>query len=260
MFFLSVLGCLFLFVSCNKKAEPEAARFRMVDMNWVETMDLKQVSLRPSKNCLHIYAWIGRTSYIDPKIYAYTFLDTKKTIEVSAAEKFASEKIVERIKDAENYYLSNFASITLNPHVITTVYMKERIMVYADKTLFGKDPGADLSSFFKFTGGTTLFKMTGPDYNIIDEGNGDIQNCPLAEYFSIGTIVPDMYFIQSTAIPEELNKDKNITLTFVFPVIIEHYWRWLLELYDNPEAEESFTELDMTLKVCLNDMKNWDPQ
>ena len=55
--------------------------------------------------------------------------------------------------------------------------------------------------------------------------------------------------------PEELSEDDDITLTIVFPVTIEHYWSWLLELYENPDAEESFTDTEMVLKVSLKDLK-----
>ena len=61
----------------------------------------------------------------------------------------------------------------------------------------------------------------------------------------------DMYF-SSTMMPEELAEDHTVTLTFVFPVTIEHYWSWLLDQYSNPNAEESFTETEMVLEARIS--------
>ena len=248
---VGIIASLFLVCSCNEKADPPPEPFAVYDRIWTEEMDLKEVYLKTSES-LKLYVWLGWSSFVNDHL-TYYVLNNEATALLTPSEQFAVDKINERSRDLKEYFYANYAPHTQVPHTITTVYARESPRVYADRTLFGKDPGEDLSSFFEYAGGTASFKTVGIDYQIAE--TKQLQHYPLTEYFSPGTVFPYMFFLQSTRIPEELYQDDDINLSFVFPVLVEHYWSWLLELYERPDAVESFTEMDMTLKANLKDLK-----
>jgi len=64
-------------------------------------------------------------------------------------------------------------------------------------------------------------------------------------------MMPFEFSLESPDLKDELFEDDNFILTFVFPVTVEHYWARLMESYDNPEAEESFSDMDMVAVVNL---------
>lgn len=185
------------------------------------------------------------------------------------AEAFAYEKIKSRFEELKEIFYSRrkeIQDITTESDFddlywwslmrLTTAYMKEVPIITADKTLFGIEPGEDLSSHFVCKG-TAAFKTIGPEYKAGDSYNpNEIKNRPyrsVKEYFSQGTVIPQMIEFITDGIPEELGSGERITLTFTFPVVVEHYWSWLLELYDNPDAVERFSEEDWTVTVKLNE-------
>lgn len=256
LFFCGMAGLL-LTSSCNRYYVDVPEHFVIEDRNWTEIMDLKDVSVRPSKSCLDIYAWLGWQSHVSVPLNGFVSDYNISEANFTPAEKFAAEEIRQRSSELKSFFEANIAPATETHFIMTNVYIRRTPEVYADKVLFGKKPGENLSSFFRYVGGTP-FKCTGPDYKIVDTRQP--QRFPLAEFFSAGTMMPFMFFLQSTEIPEELSVDDNVNLTFVFPVTIEHYWSWLLEQYNNPNAEESFEDVDMILTANLKDLRAVDPE
>lgn len=256
LFFCGVVSLL-LTNSCSRFYLRIKEQLVIEDRNWTENMDLIDVSVRPSKSCLDIYAWLGWQSHVSVPLNGFVLDNNITEANFTPAEKFAAEEIRQRSSELKSYFEANIAPATDAYFIMTNVYMRRTPEVYADKVLFGKNPGENLSSFFRYVGGTP-FKCTGPDYKVVDTRLP--QRFPLVEFFSAGTMMPFMFFLQSTEIPEELSVDDNVNLTFVFPVTIEHYWSWLLEQYNNPNAEESFEDVDMILTANLKDLRAVDPE
>lgn len=251
------LAIMLIANSCNRYDVETPEHFIVEDRNWTDVMDLKQVSVRPSKSCLDIYAWLGWQSHVNKPILAFVNDNSISDANFTPAEKFATERIRQRTAGLKDYYEANIAPVTQTYFDMANVYIRRTPEVYADKVLFGKNPGENLSSFFRYVGGTP-FKCAGPDYKVVDPSLP--QRFPLTEFFSEGTMMPFAFYLQSTEIPEELSVDDNVNLTFVFPVTVEHYWSWLLELYGNPNAEESFEDMDMVLVANLKDLQEIDPE
>ena len=135
---------------------------------------------------------------------------------------------------------------------LANVYIKSSPKVYADKAIGAEMPGIDLSSLFSISG--PLAKMTGPNYNIAD--GRSFQNVPMSDYFTTGAMMPMEFTLSSNVIAEYARAvDFDINLQFIFPVTIEHYWSWLLDLYENPDVEESFTEAEIVLEINLKDVR-----
>ncbi len=182
---------------------------------------------------------------------AFTLSYDLSTSTDSPANIFAMEKIRERTRPIIEYYENNMEPQTDGHQWFANIYMRDLPTVVADKQLFGTSPGEDLASFFDYVRGVKM-KVTGPDYSVEDLVIPE--RIAMTDYFSKGTMIPLQFFLSSSTIPEDLSVDNDITLTLVFPVTVEHYWSWLLELYENPEAKESFTETEIVLSVNLKDL------
>lgn len=250
---LIVFALLPLICSCHSENQvyesPESVFVE--DRDWKNILRVKSVGNHPTESSFIIRCGLVAESHINEKIEAYFCYPSYAPINKSRtpAENYAIEKILERNKVFKDYYYSSVDN-TQEHHSISNVYVRDSIRVYADKALFGKNAGEDLSSFFSVFYTTAMFKCAGPEYGILktDRCIGSLLN----EYFVEGVMMPtDMYF-SSTMMPEELTEDYTVTLTFVFPVTIEHYWSWLLEQYSNPNAEESFTETEMVLEARIS--------
>ncbi len=250
---LMTFALLALICSCkpeNKTYESPESVF-VEDRNWNNNLTLVSVGKNPTKSAFIIRCALGVKSHINEKIEAYFCYPSNAPINKSRtpAENYAIEKILDRNKVFKDYYYS-FVDNTQKHHFISNVYARDSIRVYADKVLFGKNAGEDLSSFFTIFYTTAMFKCAGPEYRILKEGRciGSLLN----EYFLEGVMMPTEMYFCSTMMPEELTEDYKVTLTFVFPVTIEHYWSWLLEQYSNPNADESFIETEMVLEARIS--------
>lgn len=187
-------------------------------------------------------------------------------------ESFVVNRVQERLKGINEEFFTrcrvlwekggheetNYTNFTLLYRMsLTTVYIRKIPSIYADKTLFGEPAGADLSSYFLAR--TKLFRLEGIEYQVsppVFDADAFIERapfCAMKEYYSPGTVLPWEIILNTTKKPEELGSGERITLTFTFPVVVEHYWSWLLELYDNPDAVERFSEEDWTVTVKLNE-------
>ena len=253
----------FSLISCGDTNKDPArfVGFAIYDSNWTDTMLVQSLGIRHTNITItgkpQSSSWINRnlSSAFDPET------DITNT-QFSQKERFAMGIIRERSSILQEYYENSiYASYMLFQHFLN-IYIRESPRVVADKSLFGKGPGEDLSSFFEYTG--QEMKCLGPDYQVAEPIFSQYspdpripRPCALTTYFTEGAMMPKMFGVRSTIIPEELSDDDDITLTFIFPVTIEHYWSWLLELYENPDAEESFTNTDMILKVYLKDLKKY---
>lgn len=188
---------------------------------------------------------------INDQVYFSVIHDLDPRVKCTPAEWFAIESIRKRNKELTTVFENN--PTTSHAHnTLSTIYMREAPRVMADKPLFGKAPGEDLSSFFLYEGGTTLLKVKGLDYQVDYTPQ---RGQSLKDYFSEDTIMPLGFDIRSTGYPQELQEDKNVILTMVFPVMVEHYWSWLFELYDNPEAQEQFSEMEIVATIDLRKAK-----
>lgn len=232
----------------NPSEEPPI--IEIIDSNWKDEMSLKNISIIDGASQLEIYTWLDSSAPVDDNLNSIVrkvFSDGRPN-HLTEAEQFARERIRERSQSLVEYCEEHIAPYTQNSTFLANIYIRQTPTVYANKELFGLKPGDDLSSFFVFHQGAQV-KCYGPNYQISDTRNP----CGLSfeEFFSEGTMMPTMFTLRSTLIPEELALDQDVILRFEFPVTVEHYWSWLLELYDNPEAEELFTETVMYLEANL---------
>lgn len=251
-----LLTALLFFVSCNgsrRDTEPQPAEVSLIDGKWNVSPLLTNGEIRTADQYLVFGIQIRYEGIISNNLlYASSCgADNCNLKNFSGPELFAVEKMEERLSEVKTYYESNFKGGNDKLH-LTTLYIRETPRVYADKTLFGTEPGTDLSRFFVFAGGAA-FRVSGVDYKI---DNASASTHPgLTDFFADGTIVPKDFIIHSTSIPEELSEDEDLTVTFVFPVIREYYWSWLLQLYDNPDVEELFSETDLTVEAKLKEFR-----
>lgn len=262
LFFVLLLAGL-LADSCQqgtqKELNPceEPPIIEIFDSNWKDEMSIKSISIIDGASQLEIYTWLDSSAPVDDNLNSIVrkvFSDGRPN-HLTEAEQFARERIRERSQSLVEYFEEHIAPYTHNPTFLANIYIRQTPTVYANKELFGLKPGDDLSSFFVFRRGAQV-KCSGPNYRISDTRNPC--GLSLEEFFSEGTMMPIMFSLRSTLFPEELSEDDDITLTFVFPVTIEHYWSWLLELYENPEAEESFTDTEMIMVVNLKDLSHYN--
>ena len=261
LFFATAMAFSLISCSDTPKVPARFVGFIVEDSNWTDTLLVQTVGIRQTSVVFtgvpQSSSWINRNlgAAFDPET------DITNT-QYSQKERFAMGIIRERSSILQEYYENSiYASYMLFQH-FTNIYIRESPGVVADKRLFGKEPGEDLSSFFEYAG--QEMRCKGPEYQVADPIFSQISDdpriprpCALTMYFTEGTMMPIMIPVRS-AIPEELSEDDDITLTFVFPVTIEHYWSWLLELYENPEAEESFTDTEMIMVVNLKDLSHYN--
>lgn len=252
LLFVTIISLL---SSCSEKAEAERGRVYVIDGEWQNNYPLEGV-------------YVESTNLIDVQIWLKLIPETiKQMVSVATAEEgdqwvsklpedeqYAVSMTRARVSRLQDYFNSNYSKDQNNHLQLTTLYSKGDPKVYVDKTLFGKESGQDLSSFFRLVSSTACFKVVGPEYVIADTSQP--QRFPISEYFSEGTVLPHGFTLQSTEFPEELTVDDDVNLRFVFPVRAEHYWSWLLELYNNPDAEETFSDMTITLTANLKDMKS----
>ncbi len=237
------------FISCeySPKVPPVDIGLMISDSNWTDTMAIQSARVIRDIQCIAFTGKPNSSSWINRNLgTSFEWEEDITSEKYSPAERLAMGKIRERTRVLQEYYEQHFKD---GSHQwFTNIYIREKPRILADKLLFGMAPGEDLSAFFKYVGSS--MKCTGPEYT-----PSISKPCAFADYFTEGTMIPSQIPIHSTTMPEELSEDDDITLTIVFPVTIEHYWSWLLELYENPDAEESFTDTEMFLKVSLKDLK-----
>ncbi|MBR6457504.1 MAG: hypothetical protein IKS71_02790 [Bacteroidales bacterium] len=231
-------------------------KFSIIDANWLDTLVVKEVVFKNGP-FLTIESALSYSSEISPNlIHSFDTL----SVDYSLAEHFAVEKIRSRSEKIREYCLTATAGVKGYTH-LANIYLSGEPTVYADKKLFGKDKGEDLSQFFLFYSEDAIMKVIGQNYCPAD--NEDFSGVPVVRnpngapflaYFTKGTLFPVSFSLVATVFPEEL-PDKDINLKFVFPVTIEHYWSWLLELYENPYAEEIFSDTELILEVNLKNIK-----
>ena len=245
---------LLLTINCSglHSTVPLYTQLLIVDQNWSDEMELRELAENPQDDCISIRVRMGGRSFINQNVLNGVMYEKASLDDYSPAEVFAIEHIRDRSKKLISYFNQNYGPGQRTQNTLTTVYTRTSPKVYSDKVLFEKAPGEDLSSFFYFSDCAVPFKTTGMDYRIIEEFQP--QGSLLAEYFTEWTIMPFEFEMQTESIPIELNGDNDINLIFVFPVTVEHYWDWLLNLYDKPASEESFSETNMTLKLNLKDL------
>lgn len=261
-----ILMCTF---SCGRPNDLEETPinspvFSITDSNWSDTLVFAP-ALFNSSSFLNVGMALSASSEVAPNlIHAFDTL----SVELSPAEQFAIEKIRSR---SQKLYEANFSerfnyrSIydTPNTH-LANIYVRRSPMIVADKRLFGKDAGEDLSSLFLFYTSESLITCQGPEYSVVgrpDPTNPRVylQTTPSGshalEYFTEGVMLPLSFCLVATDYLGLSSEEGNdINLKFVLPVTIEHYWSWLLELYDNPEAEKSFTDTELVYEVNLRDL------
>lgn len=245
-----VLSGMCVALSCCDKELPSSPpenvppTFTISDSNWSDTLVLQE-STCWGRTRLSLSIELSSSSSVSPNlIHAFD----EVSCDLSPAEQFAIEKIRERSKVLMDFYKEIIHNSQLSTH-LTNVYIRESPKVYADKTLFGVEPGEDLSPFFEIFG--PEFKCTGPDYKVVD--GRLIWTFYMTDYFSEGAMMPKEFTILAYLLFED-QEDKDVNIRFIFPVTIEHYWSWLLELYDNQEAEKSFTETELILDINLKDI------
>lgn len=249
----AVMCCL---LSCRgHHKDGEYPSVIILDSEWPDTVTLKQAAIYRNAVSILASCWgkaIPGISFSPIGI----FNENYPVMQLPQAEQFVVERIRQRTSPIVEHYKTVLQHKTSRHVILNNIYIRNKPIVYADKALFGKNPGDDLSSFFVYYSGTALVKCTGPDYKVVDDTNVSLSR--FTDFFSVGTMMPTEFCLVTTSAPGELYTDDNVTLTFIFPVTVEHYWSWLLEQYDNPDAEESFTEKDMILTVSLKDLKKFD--
>ena len=230
------------------------------DRNWLDTLVFYEYYTNRERSNFTVYCGLSAKYAAFQRIeYAFEYPSNSPFFSKSPltpAEKYAVDRILERNKVFQDYY-DSIEQNTQVHHYVSNIYVRETPRVYADKVLFGKSAGEDISSYFSIVSTSALFRCAGPEYQVLERGRGS--RLPWSDYFSEGVMLPLMMFFRSTMMPEELTEDYDVTLTFVFPVTIEHYWSWLLEQYSNPNAEESWTDTDMVLVAYIKgDMEAHD--
>ena len=259
---LYLLLC-FLAITCIACCKPNGAsikdveqKFSIIDANWLDTLVVKEAVFKNGP-FLTIETALSYSSVISTNlIHAFDTL----SVDYSLAEHFAVEKIRSRSEKIRWYCSAANAGVKGHTH-LANIYLRGEPTVYADKKLLGRDMGEDLSQFFLFYSEDAIMKVIGQDYcpedNMDFSGAPVVRNpngAPFLDFFTKSTLFPLSFCLVATVFPEEI-PDKDVNLKFVFPVTIEHYWSWLLELYENPDAVEYFTDTELILEVNLKDIK-----
>ncbi|MBR6457502.1 MAG: hypothetical protein IKS71_02780 [Bacteroidales bacterium] len=217
-------------------------QFTIIDANWPNTLSYDASFRGPT---LSIKTSLEPLSMVSPNL-VHAFDDSPT--DYSPAEQFAIDLIRERTKKLIAYH----KAFIHYPMHLANVYLRSSPKVYANKAIGEEMPGTDLSSLFSISG--PFAKMLGPDYTIAD--GRDFRDVPMSDYFTTGAMMPMEFILSSNLIAEYARGvDFDINLQFIFPVTIEHYWSWLLELYENSDVEESFTEAEIVLEINLKDVR-----
>lgn len=247
-----------LLCSCSGPwTEPETNRVYVLDGNWKPDLYLSQVSVKPSSDRIEFYVLAKCDRFVSNNLYSLVCYGSEKELKkCSETEIFAFQRITERTSTLKSEFDKHFPDSYGHSLHLTTLFMRSSPTVIADKLLFGKEPGEDLSAFFKYSGSSSCFRICDLDYKIVDSTQPQLFQ--LTDYFSEGTIVPHSFYIYSVNVPKELSQDDDVNLTFTFPVTRELYWTWLFDLYENPDAEELFIDMNITLKANLKNLIVFD--
>lgn len=208
--------------------------------------------------------------YADHTKYSRDYLaislsSEKKSSRLSGEENFAYEMISNRIQPLREQYreylnrlgydYTKLANEGPASCVFVSIYIDGEPVVKANKTLFGKPAGADISEYFRYKDAYNMVSVVGQDYKMVESydkpwsWNG-IEPMPSSEYFVKGKLLPACIEILTTCTPEEVStnrtdyfkphgvgdEDDYIYLTFTFPARYEHYSDYCKELYSNHDA------------------------
>lgn len=182
----------------------------------------------------------------------------------SPIDAFAFDRIMERqsqlSEDFDQYILrlgrNNDTSASAG---FVCAYIRGVPSITANKTLFGRPAGTDLSEWFLFND-RGIIEILGTDFKMVERAGKVHDYLSPSEYFIKDKMLPLTLHIRLKEIPEEVDVDKHavmgennniVTISIRIPVMYECYWDWCKALYTNPNAEERIYDGDIKIDIYI---------
>ena len=171
--------------------------------------------------------------------------------------------IPDYIKDAYNTFIKprekqvreewgKIRDVILDSQTLIYMSVSAAPTITADRVLFGREPGADLSDLFyvKSLAGQDPVRRNGDGFTLAPHTTDDYYS--FSEFFIPGTMVPSVTPIcYAYSFPEELNDGEPVSLTITIPVTEEHYWNYVIALAKGQTVDEKFTDRILQGTVTL---------
>lgn len=197
------------------------------------------------------------------RVLYYSTVDRKLPSSATPIEAFAYERILEREQATESKYqdychrLGRENDLTASSAFVSA-YIRGIPSISADGELFGQPAETDLSNWFTFRD-QNIIDLWGTDLSMSEQADkADVYQTP-AEFFVQGKMFPLTLHLRLKSIPDEITLeelpviryvgDDVITVTISIPVTFERYWDWCKALYNNPLAEEKFSDGEIRIAV-----------
>lgn len=162
------------------------------------------------------------------------------------------EPRVRPIKNDYNAYRSKIKQLGNSTYYF--IYARETPRITADKTLFGREPGTPLEDLFYVYATESVVKAGEEGFKLVELGGEAMayaEGKRVDKIFTPGTLWMPSATLASRSFPEELANQEKVNLTITFPVTVEHFWKYALQLPQNESAEEEFVDMDLSMTVSL---------
>lgn len=176
------------------------------------------------------------------------------SVELSAKDSYKKEAygtwIEPRLRPVKDEYISLFPNDYLKSVInllVTYCYIKEPPTVVADKTLFGREAGEDLSDLF-FLNNAVAIRVDGDGFKAVLNPSGGIS---FHDYYSPGTLLCHMTGLYTQSLPEELVPGEEASLNVNFSLKNELFWQYVLKKGKNEAAELQYYDWNVSIPVVL---------
>lgn len=219
------------------------------------------------------YPYADHTKPLTSMLY-YSLSAGKRISYSSKEDKYAFELIRKRNKPLNERYIKYCEkngyddSFEINDirSEFLSIYIEGEPTITADKTLFGKPAGEDLSEFFLFYERFNKVRLYGEDYQMVGIISKNERTLfSKSEFFEKGRLLPGSIGIFTTCVPQEVNteydspsglyknqyhgEDNIVHVSFMFPARYEQYWDYCRRLYSNPTAKLNVKDITVHIKI-----------
>ena len=167
--------------------------------------------------------------------YRYTPHDTSEMSAIARLEKEYEKKKSQFILDGYNEY-KNSGLCEPGWPVFFTAYTNDEVTVTCDKTLYGEEPGTNLSSYFTILPDVCPCLAVGKEDSKLLYRFGEELPTRMSDLFVVGCWLSPDYILTFAEKPSE--KPDELTLYLSLPITKEYIWEYAVEKYrgNNPSV------------------------
>lgn len=154
------------------------------------------------------------------------------------------------LEDYINYYGDSVEVIWPD---VYTAYTKGEISITCDKTLFGEQPGTNLTSHFTVLTVSYVLPVGIENPKLLYYSEKDIPT-NMAERFVDGVWLEGCYYFKFSEQPSE--KYEELTLSISIPMVLEHIRKYAVEKYKGGNPDKIFTDSVFNAECLIK--FNWE--